>query len=334
MPSFSRIWCRASPSRAELALQFARRQTLIVRIASLIPSATEILYGLGLGDSVVAVTHECDFPPEAAKKPPLIRPRVDPSAAPAELDRQVRELMSRGESIYAVDDALLRSLAPDLIITQDLCHVCAASPDDLGTALARMKSPPDVLSLHPQTLAGVWDDVREIGKATRRVTEADQLATDLGRRVAKIEALVAGTASRPRVACLEWLDPIYIGGHWVPEMVACAGGADLFGKPGTPSFRVTPQQVVDAQPEIIVVMQCGYGVERNREEYQRAKFPADWNELPAVRSKRVFAVDANSYFSRSGPRLADGVAILAHLFHLELTTPEAPAKAFGSIDAD
>ena len=302
-----------------------------MRIASLLPSATETLYALGLGDSVVGVTHECDFPPEAAKKPALIRPRIDPSAAPAELDRQLRELMSRGESIYAVDDALLRSLAPDLIITQDLCHVCAASPDDLGTALARMQSPPDVLSLHPQTLAGVWDDIREIGKATRRLAEADRLATELARRVAKVECLVAQTASRPRVACLEWLDPIYIGGHWVPEMVACAGGVDVFGKPGTPSFRVTTQQVVDAQPEIIVVMQCGYGVERNREEYRCANFLPGWNDLPAVRSKRVFAVDANSYFSRSGPRLADGVAILAYLFHPECPIPEIPTDAFGAI---
>lgn len=301
-----------------------------MRIASLLPSATEILYALGLGDSVVGITHECDFPPEAAKKPPLIRPRVDPSAPPAELDRQVRELMSRGESIYAVDDALLRSLVPDLIITQNLCHVCAASPDDLGSALARMQSPTDVLSLHPQTLAGVWGDIREIGQATRRLAEADRLATELVQRVARIEAAVA-QAARPRVVCLEWLDPFYIGGHWVPEMVACAGGTDLFGQPGKPSFRVTPQQVVDAQPEVLLVMQCGYGVTRNREEYHRAKFPPGWNDLPAVRNKRIFAVDANSYFSRSGPRLADGVAILARLLHPECALPEIPPDAFSSI---
>lgn len=304
-----------------------------MRIASLLPSATEILYALGLGDSVVGITHECDFPPEAAKKPPLIRPRVDSSAPPAELDRQVRELMSRGESIYAVDDALLRSLAPDLIITQDLCHVCAASPDDLGTALARMQSPPDVLSLHPQTLAGVWDDIREIGKATRRLAEADCLATSLIHRVAKIEAIVSTVASRPRAICLEWLDPLYVGGHWVPEMVACAGGVDLFGRAGSPSFRITPQQVIDAQPEIIVVMQCGYGVVRNREQYQGTQFPSGWSNLPAMRNKRVFAVDANSYFSRSGPRLADGIAILAHLFHPECEIPGVPAEGFTAIEA-
>ena len=303
-----------------------------MRIVSLLPSATEILYALGLGDSVVGITHECDFPAEAATKPPLIHPRVDPSAAPAELDRQVRELMSRGESIYEVDDALLRSLAPDLIIAQDLCHVCAASPDDLGTALARMQSSPDVLSLHPQTLAGVWDNIREIGKATRRLAEADRVATELARRVAKIELLVAGAAARPRVACLEWLDPFYVGGHWVPEMVALAGGVDLFGRAGTPSFRVTPQQVIDAQPEVIVVMQCGYGVARNREQYRRTEFPAGWSDLPAVRDKRVFAVDANSYFSRSGPRLADGVAILARLFHPECAIPQVPAEGFAVIE--
>lgn len=302
-----------------------------MRIASLLPSATEILYAIGLGDSVVGVTHECDFPSEASKKPALIRPRVDPAAPPAELDRQVRELMSRSESLYSVDDALLRSLAPDLIITQDLCYVCAASPDDLATALARMPNPPDVLALHPQTLAGVWDDIREIGKATRRLAEADRLATDLAQRVARIQTLVSSISAKPRVACLEWLDPIYVGGHWVPEMVASAGGIDILGEPGKPSFRISAEQVIEAQPDVIVVMQCGYGVERNRADYSRAKFPPRWNEIPAVRAGRVFAVDANSYFSRSGPRLADGVAILARLFHPECVISQIHAEAVGSV---
>ena len=315
----------------ELAFKSGRAQNCKMRIASLLPSATEILYALGLGDSVVGITHECDFPPEASKKPALIRPRVDPSAPPAELDRQVRELMSRGESLYSVDDELLRSLAPDLIVTQDLCHVCAASPDDLATALARMPNPPDVLSLHSQTLAGVWDDIREIGKTTRRLAEADRLANNLAERVARIEDLVSVASDRPRVACLEWLDPIYVGGHWVPEMVACAGGIDLFGQPGKPSFRVSAEQVIEAQPDIIIVMQCGYGVARNRAEYSRAKFPPRWSEIPAVRSGRVFAVDSNGYFSRSGPRLAGGVAILARLFHPECAIPEIPAEAFASV---
>lgn len=346
MASSSPIFSCVRPPRLRVSLAFtlSREQTRTVRIASLLPSATEILYALGLGDSVVGVTHECDFPPEARKKPALIRPRVDSSVAPAELDRQVRELVRRGESIYAVDDVLLRSLAPDLIITQDLCHVCAASPDDLATALSRMPFASQVLSLQPQTLAGVWDDIRKIGEATRRLPEAGRLATNLARRVAQIEATIeaavkapvktmaAPATSRPRVACLEWLDPFYVGGHWVPEMVACAGGIDLFGRAGAPSFRVTPEEVVEARPEVIVIMQCGYGVARNRDDYRRAKFPTGWTDLPAVRSGRVFAVDANSHFSRSGPRLADGVAILAHLFHPECAIPNIPAGAFSPIE--
>jgi len=307
-----------------------------MRIASLLPSATEILYALGMGDSVVGITHECDFPPEASKKPPLIRPRVDPSAPPAELDRQVREIVARGESLYSVDDALLRSLNPDLIVTQDLCHVCAASPDDLATALARMTHTPRVLSLSPNTLSDVWSNILKIGEATGRGGQAQELVATLAQRVSQIEAaveaIVAHAASRPRVACLEWLDPIYVSGHWVPEMVARAGGIDLFGRVGEPSFHVTPQQVIEARPEIIVVMQCGYGVARNRDEYRRAKFPNGWRDLPAIRSGHVFAVDANSYFSRSGPRLAEGVAILAHLFHPECAIPKIPAEAFSVIE--
>jgi len=302
-----------------------------VRIASLLPSATEILFALGLGDSVVGITHECDFPPEAAAKPALMRPRVDPLASPTELDRQVRALVERGESLYVIDDKLLCSLAPDLIITQDLCHVCAASPGDLASSLSRFSVQPRVLTLQPKTLADVWDDIRRIGKATSRADEADNLARSLARRVEEIARSVASAASRPRAFCLEWLDPFYVGGHWVPEMAALAGGEDPFGQVGKPSFRVTPEEIFVAQPEIIVVMPCGYNLARTCEEFRRAKFPAGWNDLPAVRSGRVFAVDANSYFSRSGPRLADGVAILAHLLHPECKIPEVPREAFGAI---
>ena len=221
-----------------------------MQICSLLPSATEILFALGLGDSVVGVTHECDFPPEAAKKPPLIRPRVDPQALPAVIDRQVTELVSRGESIYSVDAELLASLAPDLIITQDLCHVCAASPDDLATALARFSKRPKILSLTPHSLADVWDDVRKIGEATGRRRDAQGLAITLAQKVAAIEMRVAN-APRPRVLCLEWMDPFYIAGHWVPEMVVKAGGEDVLGCAGEPSFRATAEQVAETAAEII-----------------------------------------------------------------------------------
>jgi len=286
-----------------------------VRICSLLPSATEILYALGLGDAVVGVTHECDFPPEAAAKPALIRPRVDPQAAPAEIDRQVSELVARGESIYAVDAELLARLSPDLIVTQDLCHVCAASPDDLATALTRLPVCPQVLTLTPHSLADVWNDIRRVGEVTGRRECAEELATALEGRVAEVEARASGATARPRSLCLEWLDPYYVGGHWVPEMVARAGGEDALGKAGEPSFRVSAGQVAESQPDVIVVMPCGYNLSRSQAELNQMKMPDGWQDLPAVRERRIFAVDANSYFSRPGPRLADGVAVLASLFH-------------------
>jgi iron complex transport system substrate-binding protein len=296
-----------------------------MRIVSLLPSATEILFALGLGDSIAGVTHECDFPPEAAKKPPLIHPRVDPHAAPAALDHQVTELVQRGESIYAVDAELLKSLAPDLIVTQDLCHVCAASPDDLSTALTRLPKRPRVVSLAPHALADVWDDIRRVGDATGRRREAQALAITLEQRVAAIEMNVAHAGTRPRVLCLEWLDPYYVGGHWVPEMVAKAGGEDVLGRPGEPSFRVTAEQIENSRPDIIVAMPCGYNLARATEELRATRLPEAWSALPAVREKRIFAVDANSYFSRSGPRLADGIVILAQILHPELFPGETPA---------
>jgi len=286
-----------------------------MRICSLLPSATEILFALGLGDSVAGVTHECDFPPEAAKKPRLIRPRVDSKTAPAELDRQVTELVRRGESIYGVDAELLRSISPDLIVTQDLCHVCAASPDDLATALSRMPKRPRVLSLTPHSLAAVWDDIRRVGEVTCCRREAQALALSLEQRVAAIEMKAAQTATRPRVLCLEWLDPFYVGGHWVPEMVAKAGGEDVLGRRGEPSVRVTAEQIAESRPEVIVVMPCGYSLERAATECAKLVLPDSWRLLPAVEGRRVFAVDANSYFSRPGPRLAYGVAILGEILH-------------------
>ena len=273
------------------------------------------------------MTHECDFPPEAAKKPPLIRPRVDPQAKPAELDRQVSELTARGESIYAVDAELLSRLSPDLIVTQDLCHVCAASSDDLATALARLSNPPRILSLSPHSLADVWDDIRRVGDATGRCPEAEFLAAALERRVAAVEATVARTRKRPRVLCLEWLDPYYVAGHWVPEMVAKAGGEDVLGRAGAPSFHVKNEVIADSRPDAIVIMPCGYSVARTAVEFSAMKIPEEWKHLPAVCERRIFAVDANSYFSRPGPRLADGVELLAHILHPRLG-PAAPAGAF------
>jgi iron complex transport system substrate-binding protein len=297
-----------------------------MRICSLLPSATEILYAIGLGDSVFGVTHECDFPADAATKPALIRPRVDPQASPAEIDRMVSEIIARGESIYAVDAELLSSLSPDLILTQDLCHVCAASPDDLATALTRFSLQPQVLSLTPRSLGEVWGDIRRVGEVTDRRCEAEALAAALERRVAAIEATSAHAASRPRVLCLEWLDPYFVGGHWIPEMVYKAGGEDVLGRLREPSYRVTGDEILNSSPDVIVIMPCGYGTARVAAEFCLERLPRGAEALPAVKERRLFAVDANSYFSRPGPRLADGVALLAHLVHPELFPPELPAS--------
>ncbi len=294
-----------------------------MRIVSLLPSATEILYALGVGDQVVGITHECDFPPEVHGKPALIKPRVDPTAAPSEIDRQVSELVARGESIYAVDADLLASLAPDLIVTQDLCHVCAASPDDLATALSRFSHPPRVLTLAPHSLDDVWQDIIRTGEATKTLRRAESLAAELKAKVQAVASMSARAAGatvthavgRPRVACLEWLDPLYVGGHWIPEMVTIAGGEDVLGRAGRPSFKVSAEDVAQSKADVILVMLCGYDANRNANEFKSTKIPPSWQTLPGIRNRRIFAMDANSHFSRPGPRLADGVQLLAHLFN-------------------
>ena len=302
-----------------------------MRIVSLLPSATEILYALGLGDSVLGVTHECDFPSEAMRKLALIKPRVDPHASPAEIDRQVNELVRRGESIYAVDAELLASLEPDLIVTQDLCHVCAASPDDLATALTRFEKPPSVLTLSPHSLDDVWQDIERVGHATNTEREAEALAADLKARVAGVERAVAQASQHPRVLCLEWLDPCYVAGHWVPEMVARAGGEDVLGRQCEPSFKVSAEEIANTDAQIILIMACGYDAGKNAVAFGATRIPDSWANLPALRDGRVLAVDANSYFSRPGPRLARGVEVLAHLFHPDLFSWDVPASAYQKV---
>ncbi|HEY0702278.1 MAG TPA: cobalamin-binding protein [Candidatus Acidoferrales bacterium] len=299
-----------------------------MRIVSLLPSATEILYALGLGDSVVGVTHECDYPAGASQKPAVIKPRIDPEATPADIDRQVSELVSRGESIYAVDAELLSSLEPDLIVTQDLCHVCAASSDDLATALSRFQSPPQVVTLTPHSLADVWQNIAAVGEATGKVGQASDLIGELQNRVRRIEVAVAQIKERPRVVCLEWLEPLYVAGHWVPEMVAKAGGEDALSKAFEPSFKITAAGVADSDADVILIMLCGYNAQKNAAQVAVEQIPKSWNKLRAVREKQIYAVDANSYFSRPGPRLAAGVEILAHLLHGLVRPPELPADAW------
>jgi iron complex transport system substrate-binding protein len=298
-----------------------------MRIVSLLPSATEILFALGFDREVVGVSHECDFPAQARSKRVVIQSRIPKHAAPAEIDRLVREYVSRGESLYAVDAQALEELAADLIITQDLCHVCAASPDDLGAALARFAERPEVLCLNPLDLGDVWRDILWVGEETRRGRAAETLLEEIGERLARLEADVAETSERPRVAFLEWLQPFYIGGHWVPEMIELAGGRDVLGRVHTPSVRVTLEDIVAAAPEIILISPCGYDAQRARDEYLSMTHSEAWRAIPAVRHGQVYALEANSYFSRPGPRLITGIEMLAKVFHPQIAARSQAADS-------
>ncbi len=298
-----------------------------MRVVSLLPSATEILFALGFDREVVGVSHECDFPAQARSKRVVIQSRIPHDASPSEIDRLVREYVSRGESLYAVDAQALEELAPDLIITQDLCHVCAASPDDLGTALARFAERPEVLCLNPQDLGDVWRDILWVGEETRRGRAAETLLEGIGERLGLLERMVGESLERPRVAFLEWLQPFYVGGHWVPEMIELAGGQDVLGRLNTPSFRVTLEDIVAAAPDIILISPCGYGAQQARDEYLSMAHSDEWNAIPAVRGGRVFALEANSYFSRPGPRLITGIEALAGVFHPGMQVGEEAQRA-------
>ncbi|SRR6266481_1739950 len=299
-----------------------------MRIVSLLPSATEILFALGLDREVVGVSHECDFPAQARTKRVVIHSRLPLDAPPLEIDRLVREYVSRGESLYSVDAEALGELGPDLIITQDLCRVCAASPDDLATTLAGFPEPPEVLCLNPQDLGDVWRDILWVGEATCRGHEAEALLRKIGTRLGELERQTQGAEHRPRVAILEWLEPFYVAGHWVPEMIEVAGGKDVLGQERTPSFRVSAQDVIDAAPEILLIAQCGYSAKQARDEYRAMSFPEEWSAIPAVRNSRVYAMEASGYFSRPGPRLMTGIEALAKILHPEVVvSPEAESVA-------
>jgi len=298
-----------------------------MRIVSLLPSATEILFALGIDKEIVGVSHECDFPASVRNRRVVIHSRIPRDAPPAEIDRLVRDYVSHGESLYAVDARALEELAPDLIVTQDLCHVCAASPGDLATALTGFVRPPQVLCLNPQDLGDVWRDILWVGEQCRRGWAAEALIKQIGAKLGQIEKLVAGASVRPRVAFLEWLQPFYVGGHWVPEMIELAGGHDVLGRLHTPSFRVTLDEIVAAAPDIILISPCGYDAQRARDEYLSMAHSDDWNAIPAVRGSRVFALEANSYFSRPGPRLITGIEALAGVFHPGVSVGEEAQRA-------
>jgi iron complex transport system substrate-binding protein len=288
-----------------------------MRIVSLVPSATEMLFALGLGSEVTAVTHECDHPAEALDLPKVTRDLIGPGLPPAEIDRAVRELTEQGQAIYELDEDGLERLQPDLIVTQALCAVCAVSYDDVRAIAERLDSRPEVISLDPHTLGEMLGDVRTLAEATDARDAGVDLVQDAASRIDRVR-LAVRAAEPVRVAALEWLDPIYVAGHWTPQLIEYAGGLDLLGMPGEHSVRRSWEQVAAAKPEVVVVMPCGYDAERAAEEaYDYA------DELEALGARRVVAVDAAAYFSRPGPRLIDGLELLGHVLHPD-RLPERP----------
>jgi iron complex transport system substrate-binding protein len=279
-----------------------------MRIASLVPSATELLFALGLGDAVVGVTHECDYPPEARGKPHLTRSVITERLDAAEMDRAVRERTSRGEALYELDSFALAELGVDLIVTQAVCEVCAVSYEDVRAIAEELPSRPEVISLDPSTIGEVLGDVSRLAQAAGVPEAGERLADELGERLEEVELAVAGDP-RPRVAALEWLDPVYVGGHWVPQMIELAGGEDVLGLPGERSRTASWDEVRAAAPEVVLVMPCGLYRDDAAAEAERHAEP-----LGAL-GARIEPVDAAAYFSRPGPRLVDGVELLAELLH-------------------
>lgn len=296
-----------------------------MRICSFLPSATEIVYALGLEDNLVGVTHECDYPPEAKSKPRVIGSLIKPEElASGEIDSLVSENYKAGKSTYIVDREILIKANPDLILTQELCDVCAVSGNEVVEAVKVLGHELQIISLEPKTLDGILDTIMVVGEATNRKERAKGLIDNLESRIEAVRLLLHKEKDRPRVFCMEWLDPPYTAGHWIPEMVGIAGGECRLGKTGEPSFRVSWDEISDFAPQVVVLMPCGFNIERILREVDVLTSNEYWYRIPAVKKGHVYLADANSYFSRPGPRVVDGLEILARILHPETCTYEIP----------
>ncbi|MGQ0714687.1 MAG: ABC transporter substrate-binding protein [Gemmatimonadaceae bacterium] len=296
-----------------------------MRIVTLLPSATEIVAALGALDQLVGVTHACDYPPQIEKLPRLTSTRLDASAPPEAIDRDVRSAAEQGTALYEVDEALLASLRPDVIVTQALCEVCAVRESDVRALAARRSPSPRVVTLSATSLDGIFDDIARVGDAIDASDEAEELVLGLRARLRSVhERLRAARAPRPRVAVLEWTNPLYAAGHWVPEMVRRAGGVDVLAEPGSPSRAVGMAAVTSRPPEVLIFAPCGYDLPRAAREAQVALTDDTWSW---ARGLTAWAIDANALASRPGPRVVDGVETLAHVLHPSLFGPPARDRA-------
>jgi len=286
------------------------------RIVSLLPSATETVCSLGLGNSLVGISHECDFPPEIQGLPVVVRSLVDATALSQRgIDAVIQRSICDGKALYEIDQELLTSLAPDVVIGQELCDVCAVPQASVLRALSGLHSAPQVLLLHPHSLADVLEDIERIGEATGTSERATREVAGLRERLSRVRHVVQGIPNRPRVAALEWLDPLMASGHWVVEMIHTAGGLDLLGRDHEPSVYVSWQELLNYAPDVLVLMPCGFDVARASRDAPLLATHRGWEGLPAVRSGEIYAVNGGAYFNRSGPRLVTGVEILAEILH-------------------
>lgn len=299
-----------------------------LRIVSFLPAATEMIYLLGLGDNLVGRSHECDYPAQVRDKPVIVDCALDLSKmSMADIDAAVSTRISLGKSLYKVDEDKLRAAAPDLLITQNLCQVCGPAGNEVSQVLKTMSSPPKILWQTPRNFEEVLEAVRALGKETGAEEAADAWARTAASRVQEIASLTKGL-EKVRVSFLEWVDPVYCGGHWIPRMLEWAGGEDVNSRNGTDSVRIPWEDVLDSQPEVIIVSPCGFKTAKAVEQSAALKRRPGWNDLPAVRQRRVYAVDANSYFARPGPRIVEGVELLAHLIRPKDFAWTGPSDAY------
>ena len=303
-----------------------------LRLISFLPSATEMVFALGLGDQLAGVTHECDFPAAAKTKPVVVRPSLPfETMSLREIDVKVAQCIGSGQSIYAVDERMLERIAPTHILTQELCQVCAPSGNEITRALAALPVKPQILWFTPHSIEEIFGNLRELGAATGRLEKATEIIATSRARLQKVSGRSKKTKNRPRVFCLEWIDPYYCCGHWVPEMVEMAGGEDGLGRKGKDSVRISWEEIKAWAPEIIIVSPCGFDTEQAAIQAKQLLQQPGWRDLPAVKNGHVYAVNANAYFARPGPRVVEGVELLAHLIRPEIFEWNGPRDAFKKI---
>lgn len=300
-----------------------------MRIVSLVPAATEMCFALGLGSEVAGVSPECDYPAAAAELPRMSRALLEyEDKTSAETSRMVGKRLASGGTLYRVDERALREAAPDVILTQGLCEVCAPTTDDVRAVASHLSRKPKIVPLDPHSLKDVLQDIERVGAACGAAGAASNVVNDLRDRIERVAFLTARVPERPKTACLEWLDPLFLAGHWVPEMVDLAGGESLLARPGEKSPRVEPKSLAMAAPETAVLMPCGFDLERTVREAPSVTQQTWWQDLPAARRGRVWVTDGSSYFNRPGPRLVMGLEILGHVLHPEIfKRPPSPRDA-------